>query len=295
MGCDGGTIPRRDELVKTKQKPEQKDKNAEAVARWRHCALTQQELKQPIVTCELGRLYNKESILEFLLSKEKNQEVVKHIRNLKDVKALKLTTNPNFQNKQADKGDQYVDHQTSPYICPIIGLEMNGNYKFNCIWKCGCVLSERALKEIKSETCTICNSPFEKSDIITLNPNEEDRERMEKQMKERREKNKLAKKSKKQKAEETVVNGNAKKMKLEEPSTSNGKTSTKNLDDKPSQKNDSKINLSTKIIIPEKAKADYSVAKDPKASETLKSLFTTHHTAKVKVKQHWVTHNNLFY
>jgi len=23
MGCDGGTIPRRDELVRTKQKPEQ--------------------------------------------------------------------------------------------------------------------------------------------------------------------------------------------------------------------------------------------------------------------------------
>lgn len=23
MGCDGGTIPRRDELVKTKKKPEQ--------------------------------------------------------------------------------------------------------------------------------------------------------------------------------------------------------------------------------------------------------------------------------
>ena len=29
MGCDGGTIPRRDELVKVKKKPEQKDKDAE--------------------------------------------------------------------------------------------------------------------------------------------------------------------------------------------------------------------------------------------------------------------------
>ena len=62
MGCDGGTIPRRDELVKTKKRPEQKDKDSELRFRWRHCAIKQDALQKPIVTCELGRLYNKVSL-----------------------------------------------------------------------------------------------------------------------------------------------------------------------------------------------------------------------------------------
>ena len=33
MGCDGGTIPTRDELVRLKKKPEQKDKNSELIAK----------------------------------------------------------------------------------------------------------------------------------------------------------------------------------------------------------------------------------------------------------------------
>lgn len=41
MGCDGGTIPRRDELVRTKQKDEQKDVHAENAFKWKHCALSQ--------------------------------------------------------------------------------------------------------------------------------------------------------------------------------------------------------------------------------------------------------------
>lgn len=48
MGCDGGTIPRRDELVKTKKKPEEKDKDAELAAKWQFCALTSEKLRQPI-------------------------------------------------------------------------------------------------------------------------------------------------------------------------------------------------------------------------------------------------------
>ena len=88
MGCDGGTIPRRDEMVKLKKKAEkvseywerkgfmtrtcdvhvcclafpslsslcfQADRDMELMARWRHCALSGEELKQPIVACDLGR------------------------------------------------------------------------------------------------------------------------------------------------------------------------------------------------------------------------------------------------
>lgn len=48
---------------------------------------------------------------------------------LQDVKELKLTDNPAYQKETAKKGDSYIDTQTSPYICPVVGLEMNGTYK----------------------------------------------------------------------------------------------------------------------------------------------------------------------
>lgn len=33
----------------------QADKDAELAAKWKHCALTSEELKLPVVSCELGR------------------------------------------------------------------------------------------------------------------------------------------------------------------------------------------------------------------------------------------------
>lgn len=86
----------------------QVDKNAETAAKWKYCALSQEELKYPIVACELGkwvrfcymlldhlngitgilaysriRLYNKDAIIEYLLDKSTSNDAVSHIRNLK--------------------------------------------------------------------------------------------------------------------------------------------------------------------------------------------------------------------
>ncbi|XP_039275145.1 replication termination factor 2-like [Nilaparvata lugens] len=83
MGCDGGTIPKRDELVRTKKKPEQKDKDAELSYRWRHCSINQQPLQKPIVACQLGRLYSKTSVLEGLLDRTTLPETATHIKSLK--------------------------------------------------------------------------------------------------------------------------------------------------------------------------------------------------------------------
>lgn len=71
---------------------------------------------------------------------------------MQDLKELNLTPNPVFKDG-AEKGDGYVDRQSAPYICPVIGIEMNGKFKFSFIWECGCVMSERALKTIKTKVC----------------------------------------------------------------------------------------------------------------------------------------------
>ena len=55
MGGDGGSIPGRQDLVKTKKKKEQASREDENAAKWKHCALSQVLLRKPIVACELGR------------------------------------------------------------------------------------------------------------------------------------------------------------------------------------------------------------------------------------------------
>lgn len=97
--------------------------------RWRHCALTQEGLREPIVMCTLGRLYSKQSIIEQLLDKETEMpDTCKHIKSLKDVRDLHLTPNPIY--KDEDKSEGLLDTRSAPYICKLIGLEMSGKYYY---------------------------------------------------------------------------------------------------------------------------------------------------------------------
>ncbi|XP_037535757.1 replication termination factor 2 [Nematolebias whitei] len=167
MGCDGGTIPKRHELVKGPKKVEKVDKNAELAAKWKYCALSQEKLRRPIAACELGRLYNKDAVIEYLLDKtaeRPNTEAVAHIRGIKDIKELNLTDNPEWEGERRNtKGDQYEDIHCGMFICPVVGLEMNGKHRFCYLQTCGCVFSERALKEVKTEIChkVVFSDPME--------------------------------------------------------------------------------------------------------------------------------------
>ena len=60
MGNDGGSIPKRSEVVKQKKIKANVDKQAKAVARSTLCAISKEPLRAPIVACKRGLLYNKE-------------------------------------------------------------------------------------------------------------------------------------------------------------------------------------------------------------------------------------------
>ncbi|XP_068982547.1 replication termination factor 2 [Bombus flavifrons] len=283
MGCDGGTIPRRDELVRVKKKPEQKDKEAELAFKWRHCTIKQLPLQSPVVGCALGRLYSKESVLEGLLDRNTLPESAQHIKTLKDIKNLNLTSNPAFEGNKAKKGDCYIDERKSPYICPLIGLEMNGKYKFCFLWSCGCVMSERALKEVRSKICHQCQQPFTETDIVIINAEGDDLKLMEENMTQRKT---AQKRSKKQKHNEDNQMQDVrqeevpkKKMKKEEKNGTVKVNSNRTEAEDPAYK---------------KVKDNYSVAKDPKASEVFKSIFTTHKSAAEQDRAHWVTYNPFY-
>uniref|UniRef100_A0A9L0R8Y8 Replication termination factor 2 n=1 Tax=Equus caballus TaxID=9796 RepID=A0A9L0R8Y8_HORSE len=133
------------------------DKDAELVAQWNYCTLSQEILRRPIVACELGRLYNKDAVIEFLLDKSSEKALGKaasHIKSIKNVTELRLSDNPAWEGDKGNtKGDKHDDLQRARFICPVVGLEMNGRHRFCFLRCCGCVFSERALREIKAEVC----------------------------------------------------------------------------------------------------------------------------------------------
>ncbi|CRK91862.1 CLUMA_CG005483, isoform A [Clunio marinus] len=297
MGCDGGTIPRRDELVRLKKKPEVKDKDSERLYRWRHCSLTQQKLQQPIVMCGLGRLYSKSNIIEQLLEKTPMPESCSHIKGLKDIKDLKLTANPSYSPE---------DDKNAPFICALIGLEMSGQFRFVALWTCGCVFSERALKQLKSNICNICQTPYSEQDVVILNGNEEDVDMMRTRMEARNARMKAAKKDKKLKVKTEIPESST--STFVKPSTSKEPEEIKK-EPKPSSSklpmvaNPSVIAARKREIITDmigsdpnckKAKKDYSVKNDPKATEVYKSIFTSHESEQTQNRAHWITYNPFY-
>lgn len=297
----------------------QKDKDAEREFRWLHCALSQQRLQEPIVMCGLGRLYSKQNVIEQLLEKEKMPEAVKHIKSMKDIKQLTLTPNPAFT--EEDKTEGLLDSRHAPYICKLIGLEMSGKFRFVALWSCGCVMSERALKEIKGKApgnCPLCQKEFSIADVIVLNASDEDLELMKVKMEMREAKKKANKKEKKDKKskEDKQQNG----VKEEEPINEKSETCTASTSKSSavvSNEHNTAIKtapltstLKPKIVAnpkrlgattgaledPEmkRLKTDYSVAKDPKASDVYKSLFTSHKSEKEQTRAHWVTYNPFY-
>jgi len=198
MGCDGGSIPRRDELVKLKKKEEKPDPNEVERIKWSSCSISKEPLKEPIVACELGFLYNKEAVIRHLLDKTMD-ESFKHIRNLKDLIPARFTPNPAFDAKEEEK-------LVAPYICPITLIEV-GRHRFSLLKSCGCVLSERALREVPSKTCLQCGKAFNATDIIPLNPYDEEVEDLRKNMYLHRSEEKQEKRDKKEKKPHKKVHG----------------------------------------------------------------------------------------
>lgn len=264
MGADGGTIPKRCELVRKKKKKEKIERSYEAATKWRTCQLSQEPLKKPIVACKLGRLYNKEAILEAKLNKTlSTNEATEHIHSLSDVKELKLVDNKAWKNEGAEKGDVYIDMNETPWICPITSLPMNGTSAFFVNWLCGCVFSEKAVNELKPDACLGCSGPFKEENLIKLNPEDE-----------------LLNLYKKRIAVEIEEKKRKKMEKKEE--TSGGK---RKMGEKPKE-------IAKKVKKGEEVK---SIQNSKDLPQSVKSIFTTSEEAKQQPRAHWVTHNPLYY
>ncbi|KAG4306330.1 hypothetical protein PORY_000318 [Pneumocystis oryctolagi] len=199
MGNDGGSIPKRDDLIKDLKKSDSAETSHEAhLFAWFYCSFSKLPLSEPIVSCGLGRLYNKDVLLEYLLSsKEKGlkdkkyqekgdatsaqseESGISHITTLKDVRELKLKANPAYQPYIVLKNKLlHTENQPSKWVCPVTKREMNGHAKFVYLIRCGHVFDDQALVNIKSNECLECGSIFKEDEIIPLNPKQDDLPRL---------------------------------------------------------------------------------------------------------------------
>ena len=147
----------------------------------------------------MGNLYNKESILTALIDKSL-PEHLSHIRGLKDVKTLILST--------ISSSNKTTDDYKALFQCPITKQELDGLHPFFAIWTTGRVISDRAIKELGTAALQEEYGPFSGIDLVKLLPVEGDIDDQRAAMHRRREqhksnhkKDKKEKKSKKDKKE----------------------------------------------------------------------------------------------
>lgn len=168
MGNDGGSIPGRKDLVRSKKRRiHTETEELVKKSKSKYCSLSKEPLKKPIVGDRLGQLYNKCFLIQCLLEKKIPLEF-KHLTSLKVVKDLNIEIN--------NKGN---------VTCPISCIEFSGINKFYFVWNCGCVMSGKAINEIGIKNkCVVCGKEYlSENGLISLNMTNEEKNQILKQIK----------------------------------------------------------------------------------------------------------------
>lgn len=210
--------------------------------------------------CELGNLYNKEAILSALIDKTLPEHLV-HIRGLKDVKTLIFTI---------DSSRDTTDDTTALFVCPITKQEFGGLHPFYALWSTGHVLSDKAIKEMGTESLQEEYGPFTAIDLVKLLPLESEQDDQRAAMHRRRELIKANKKDKKEKksSSSTVHDG---EQVSEEPSSKkrkaeDGKAQSSSSSGAPGIK---KLSTASSLV----KNANESLKEMENKSEVFKALF----------------------
>jgi len=160
---------------------------------------------------------------------------------------------------------------------------MNGMSVFTVNFECGCVVSQKAMVETKTnDICLGCGGPLKQEKLVQLYPDAELLERYEAELTAEQ----AARKAKK--AEKKADDAKFAKPALPGTSeiTSSAIVASEN----------SKVITKVKAAAGQKRKAEStSIQQDPTISKAVKSLFTSCDAAQKQPKQHWVTHNPLYF
>lgn len=170
MGNDGGSIPTRRELVKeaarnptTTEIKESQHEQQEYY--WSTDPISREPLAQPVVSDLNGNLYNKATILEYLVegARKDDTETVTSgaVKSLKDVVEVKF---------EVDQEAAQEGNDASRWKCPITGSKLGPGSKAVYIVPCGHAFSGSAIKEVSGEKCLTCDTTYASNDIIPILP-----------------------------------------------------------------------------------------------------------------------------
>ncbi|KAF3933733.1 hypothetical protein ABW19_dt0205385 [Dactylella cylindrospora] len=187
MGNDGGSIPTRRELVKspTRQKTTSElrtQSSQNSTYHWTFCPLSKKPLESPISSDCLGRLFNKDAVLEWLVNKEEfgdGEEVMKvaGVKGLKDLVEVKFEVAKGDEAKEAEavnvNGNGNGSGKKEFWVCPVTRKELGPGAHAVYLVPCGHAFAEAAVKEIQEDVCLVCSEKFDKENgVVKINPTE---------------------------------------------------------------------------------------------------------------------------
>ncbi|KAI5919559.1 Rtf2 RING-finger-domain-containing protein [Camillea tinctor] len=210
MGNDGGSIPKRRELVKeAARQPTASELKATALESqthaWSFCPLSSSSSSSSdaldphnTVSDWRGRLYNYESVLRCLMpsssspenpeagdsdSESKKDELARTgIKSLRDVVKLKFTLRPAVESNGNGEGRKNGNGGEEIRACPVSMKELGAATKAVYIVPCGHVFAEVAMREVlagadaekeTTEQCPACSEAFTAPrDVVPVLPTE---------------------------------------------------------------------------------------------------------------------------
>lgn len=173
MGNDGGSIPTRRELVKeAARNPSaielKESQHSQQEFCWTTDPISNKPLAQPVVSDSSGKLYNKDTVIEFLVDgtyKEDAENVTQGtIKSLKDVVEVKF----DIESESSAESNGVSNRQL--WKCPITGDRLGPGSKAVYIVPCGHAFSASASKEVSGEKCLTCETEYASNDIISILP-----------------------------------------------------------------------------------------------------------------------------
>ncbi|CAJ2504643.1 Uu.00g120370.m01.CDS01 [Anthostomella pinea] len=247
MGNDGGSIPRRRELVKEAARlptaSEQKATALESLSHaWSMCPLSSSPLDAGITVSDWrGRMYNYEAILQCLMPTP--DSTIPETQELEfartDIKSLKDVVKLKFMLRKDEKGREFR-------ACPVSLKELGAATKAVYVVPCGHVFTDVAMREVTEaeveKRCPECSEPFQERDVVPILPiDEAEVDKSAKRLEELKTLG-LTHSLKKDKS------ASKKKRKAEDAAKDNGSEGQKNKDTKASGKTDkNKGDISSRI------------------------------------------------
>ena len=175
MGNDGGSIPTRRELVKEATRnpttSELKESQQEQQHHhWTTDPISGAPLARPVVSDCHGRLYNKDTILEYLVEGARKEDAERitqgAIKTLKDVVEVKFELDDEASAKE--KGGFEV------WKCPVTNALLGPGSKAAYVVPCGHAFSGSALKAVagseSGDKCLACETAYAPNDVIPILP-----------------------------------------------------------------------------------------------------------------------------